>query len=47
MSILFSFKLILSDIYERSEEDKDFEKKFFRYLRRGDVEMIFIESEIK
>lgn len=47
MSIPSSSKPTLSDIYERSEEDKDSEKKLSRHSRRGDVEMTSTEPEIK
>ncbi|XP_062576712.1 transmembrane protein 232-like [Saccostrea cucullata] len=47
ISIPSSSKPTLSDIYERSEEDKDSEKKLSRHSRRGDIEMTPTEPEIK
>lgn len=46
MSVPSSSKPTLSDIYERSEEDKDSEKKMSRHSRR-DVEMSSTEPENK
>ncbi|XP_048772983.2 transmembrane protein 232-like isoform X2 [Ostrea edulis] len=47
ISIPSSSKPTLSDIYERSEEDRDSEKKLSRHSKRGDVEMTSTEPEIK